>query len=75
MAIAGGIRQAAKRESFSTKGDQKVMASTEKNTINIVDKKNAPNAQILFSETIAAEADGSELISICIKCCRPELSG
>ena len=51
------------------------MASTEKNTINIVDKKNAPNAQILFSETIAAEADGSELISIDIKCCRPYISG
>ena len=51
------------------------MASTEKNTINIVDKANAPNAKILFSGTIAREVDGSELISIYIKCCRPDISG
>ena len=75
IAIADGIRQAVKRESFPTKGDQKNMASTEKNTINIVDKANPPNAKILFSGTIAREVDGSELISIYIKCCRPDISG
>ena len=74
IAIADGIRQAVKRESFPTKGDQKNMASTEKNTINIVDKANAPNAKILFG-FFAREADGSELISIYIKCCRPDISG
>ena len=75
IAIADGIRQAVKRESFPTNGDQKNIASTEKNTINIVDKANAPNAKILFSRTIAREVDGSELISIYIKCCRPDISG
>ena len=49
-AIAGGIRQAANKESFSITGGQKVIASTEKNTTNIVDKENATIGKRLFSE-------------------------
>lgn len=74
IVIAGGIRQAANKDSFSTKGGQKVMASTEKNTINIVDKENAPIAKRFFSEAIT-EADASEWIDILNKCCGPDFGG
>ena len=73
MAITDGIRQAANKESFSTNGDQKIMASTEKNTVNRVDRENAPIARRFFSEAIA-EADASEWIDILKKCSGPENS-